>query len=239
MGSTRCRVDGSLRLPARLPSGPCASSCRAVGAPDRICRSAPACSRSRNAPVEIGASALQIFSDNPTAWRRRPEPPPEAAAFKRRLAELDIGPLAIHAAYLVNLAGPDETLVRALGRGAAPRVEPRPRFRRERSSTSTPAHIAARASRPACDRLVDGLARALAEAPDGPDRAARRGGELVRRRRRHRRHAGGAGRRPRRGGGRGLDGRLRFCLDTAHLWGAGYDMSEPGGVDASWRASIA
>ena len=32
-------------------------------------------------------------------------------------------------------------------------------------------------------------------------------------------------------GGRGLDGGLGFCLDAAHLWGAGYDMSSPAGVD--------
>ena len=59
---------------------------------------------------EIGASALQIFSDNPTAWRRRAETPPEAAAFRLRIEELDIRPVAIHAAYLVNLAGPDDDL---------------------------------------------------------------------------------------------------------------------------------
>jgi deoxyribonuclease-4 len=30
---------------------------------------------------------------------------------------------------------------------------------------------------------------------------------------------------------RRLDGRLAFCLDAAHLWGAGYDISVPEGVD--------
>ena len=59
---------------------------------------------------EIGASAVQIFSDNPTAWKRRAETPPDAPAFRQRLAELDIGPVAIHASYLVNLAGPDDEL---------------------------------------------------------------------------------------------------------------------------------
>src|SRR6185436_12786712 len=54
---------------------------------------------------EIGATALQIFGDNPTAWRRRAAPPKEQPAFRARLRELDIGPVAIHAAYLVNLAG--------------------------------------------------------------------------------------------------------------------------------------
>ena len=42
---------------------------------------------------EIGADAMQIFTDNPTAWKRRAEPPTELAAFRRRLREHDIGPV--------------------------------------------------------------------------------------------------------------------------------------------------
>src|SRR4051812_7304864 len=58
--------------------------------------------------AEIGADTMQIFSDNPTAWRRRTSAPKELDAFRRRLEILQLGPLAIHASYLVNLAGPDE-----------------------------------------------------------------------------------------------------------------------------------
>src|SRR5512140_2137777 len=57
---------------------------------------------------EIGANAIQVFADNPTAWRRRLLPPKELPAFQQRLAELSIAPVAIHASYLVNLAGPDD-----------------------------------------------------------------------------------------------------------------------------------
>ena len=57
--------------------------------------------------AEIGASALQVFSDNPTSWRRRPTLPRELPAFRERLADHGIAPLSIHAPYLVNLAGPD------------------------------------------------------------------------------------------------------------------------------------
>jgi deoxyribonuclease-4 len=32
-------------------------------------------------------------------------------------------------------------------------------------------------------------------------------------------------------GARGLDGRLAICLDVAHLWGAGYDVSNPETID--------
>src|SRR6478609_10375661 len=57
--------------------------------------------------AEIGASAIQVFTDNPTAWRRRPTLPEELPAFRARLAAHDIAPIAIHAPYLVNLAGPE------------------------------------------------------------------------------------------------------------------------------------
>jgi deoxyribonuclease-4 len=60
----------------------------------------------------IGANALQIFSDNPTAWRRRRSRPRELAAFRDGLAARDIRPLAIHASYLINLPGPDEATYR-------------------------------------------------------------------------------------------------------------------------------
>jgi deoxyribonuclease-4 len=58
----------------------------------------------------IGAEALQVFIDNPTAWKRRAEPPAELPAFRERLASLGIGPVAVHASYLVNLAGPTDDL---------------------------------------------------------------------------------------------------------------------------------
>jgi hypothetical protein len=60
--------------------------------------------------VEIGIDALQIFSDNPTAWHRRAAPNPEIEPFRDVLAEGDIRPLAIHGSYLINLAGWDDTL---------------------------------------------------------------------------------------------------------------------------------
>ena len=57
--------------------------------------------------VEIGATTIQVFTDNPTAWRRRPTLPGELPAFRERLVAADIAPVAIHAPYLINLAGPE------------------------------------------------------------------------------------------------------------------------------------
>src|SRR5271157_247337 len=55
---------------------------------------------------KLGCNALQIFSASPRMWHtsnvRIPES--DAKSFRARRAELGLGPLVIHANYLVNLA---------------------------------------------------------------------------------------------------------------------------------------
>jgi deoxyribonuclease-4 len=58
--------------------------------------------------VEIGADAVQLFTQSPRAWRS-PNPDPEAwQQFKERRAETRIGAVLCHALYLVNLAAPND-----------------------------------------------------------------------------------------------------------------------------------
>lgn len=179
---------------------------------------------------EIGASALQIFSDNPTAWRRRPEPPAEAPAFRQRLAELDIGPLAIHAAYLVNLAGADEILFERSVEVLRHELVHAPAFGARFINVHAGSHRGAGVEAGVA-RLVEGLSRALAEAPDGPGAPvvvvenSSGGGDSI-----------GVSVEQlaavlETATARGLDGRIGFCLDTAHLWGAGYDIADPAVID--------
>src|SRR5467141_2183293 len=56
---------------------------------------------------KLGCNALQIFSASPRMWAGGPSRIPEsdAAAFRARREELGLGPLVIHAHYLINLAG--------------------------------------------------------------------------------------------------------------------------------------
>src|SRR2546423_8910183 len=49
---------------------------------------------------------VQIFTDNPSAWRSAPVDPKSTAFFKQALEELDVRPAMSHAMYLINLAGP-------------------------------------------------------------------------------------------------------------------------------------
>ena len=55
---------------------------------------------------KLGCNALQIFSASPRMWAGGPSRIPEvdAAAFRARRQELGLGPLVVHANYLVNLA---------------------------------------------------------------------------------------------------------------------------------------
>src|SRR6266481_6881989 len=55
---------------------------------------------------KLGCNALQIFSASPRMWVGGPSriPDVDAAAFRARRQELGLGPLVIHANYLINLA---------------------------------------------------------------------------------------------------------------------------------------
>jgi deoxyribonuclease IV len=60
--------------------------------------------------VEIGADAVQLFTQSPRTWRT-PKPDPETyEAFRARRAETGIGSVLCHALYLCNLAAPDDTV---------------------------------------------------------------------------------------------------------------------------------
>src|SRR5579864_9124969 len=61
---------------------------------------------------KLGCNALQIFSASPRMWQGGPAriPEAEAAAFRARRGELGLGPLVIHANYLINLAAPEPML---------------------------------------------------------------------------------------------------------------------------------
>jgi len=181
---------------------------------------------------EIGANTLQVFADNPTAWRRRPEPPRELPAFRDRLATLGIGPIAIHAPYLINLAGPDDTFFgRSIG-VLAHDLRAAPGFRARFFNVHIGSHLGSGVEMGTA-RLVDGLRLALAEVDGTPDDAM-----VV-----LENSAGG-------GSGLGVDvaelaaiteavaaagipeERIGFCLDAAHAWGAGIDLAEPEEIDA-------
>jgi deoxyribonuclease-4 len=185
---------------------------------------------------EIGAAALQIFADNPTAWRRRSEPPPEQQAYRARLTELDIGPVAIHASYLVNLAGPEEDFFSRSVSVLANDLRVAPGFAGRFVNVHVGSHRGAGVEA-GIQRLADGLVLALAEVDPGPEAAM-----IV------------LENSPGSGFGLGVDidelgaihdvtvergiapERLGFCMDTAHAWAAGIDVATPAAIDCFLEA---
>jgi len=179
----------------------------------------------------IGLDTLQLFSDNPTAWRRRATPPRELPAFRARVDELGMGPLAIHASYLVNLAGSDPELVDRSVAVLASELRVAPEF----GARFVNVHVG---SHRGTDRatgiagLADGVARAfdIAGGPDdGPIIALENSagsGETL-----------GTTIEEMAGildavAARGVPkDRVAICLDAAHLWAAGYAIADAEGVE--------
>ena len=188
--------------------------------------------------ARVGASALQLFSDNPTAWHRRAELPSELPAFRVRLAELDVSPLVLHAPYLVNLAGPIPELVEKSVDLLAHELSIAPLYGARFVNVHAGSHRGTGVEA-GVNRLVDGIeevfGRAAASEPlDGKAGPARTGLTIEN-------SAGGGdtigvtieelAQILEAAAARKLDACLSFCLDTAHLWGAGYDISNPTEVD--------
>lgn len=67
-----------------------------------------------NAPVratEIGATAVQVFTKQPSRWAERPIPEPDAEAFRAGIAAAGVRFTCSHDSYLINLATPDPVLL--------------------------------------------------------------------------------------------------------------------------------
>jgi deoxyribonuclease IV len=188
--------------------------------------------------VEIGATAIQIFGDNPTAWTRRAEPQRDRAAFRDRLSEHGIAPLVVHASYLINLAGPDDAFFEKSVALLAAELRDAPGIGARYVNIHTGSHRGTGVER-GIERLVDGIVAALAASDEAEDAADASDPPTILLENSS-------------GGGWGLGvtvaeleaiaeaierrgiprGRVGFCLDTAHAWGAGYDLSDPAAIDA-------
>jgi deoxyribonuclease-4 len=177
---------------------------------------------------EIGATAVQLWTDNPTAWRRRPEQPAELPQFRQRLTNAGIKSIAVHAPYLVNLCGSDADF---WGRSITTMANEM-RVASLYGADFVVMHIGSHRGMgrdQGIARLVAGLEAVLNQTQPGPrlvlENSAGTGdgigaaledlADII--------DAAAAAALP-------LD-RLGFCLDTAHLWGAGYDISTGLGVD--------
>jgi deoxyribonuclease-4 len=168
---------------------------------------------------QIGCNAIQIFASNPTGWRPAGDNRAVYAAFAQAVRACELDPVVIHAPYLINLASPDDfiweksiaLLTWTLQRGALLGARYVVFHTGSHRGSGVEAGIA---------RIVQAIARILPETP--PEVMLLLENDV------------GAGNSlghsfEQLGTMLGLlaeyAGRLGVCLDTAHLWGAGQDIS--------------
>ncbi len=173
---------------------------------------------------EIGCEVVQIFVSNPRAWTPPPDRPDEIAELLTALDASELAPLVVHAAYLLNLASANpetraksiDLLIWTLQRSVALRA------------SDVVMHIGSHGG----DGLATGIERVIAGLRQvWQSVSAQALPRLLLE------NDVGAGNtigshwdslaevlqflRPVWGD------RLGICLDTAHLWGAGYDIGTP------------
>jgi deoxyribonuclease-4 len=193
--------------------------------------------------VAMGGDAMQLFVTNPRSWQAPAYNLAEEQAMRAARAELGDPALVAHAAYLINLASPRDdyfTQSVALLRATLDRTA-------RIGGESVVFHIGSHTGsgvEAGLARLIDGIAQALAPAENANDTDGAPGVDgasysqpllLLEN------DTGGGGKLGDRFEhlARALDAlpehadRLGVCLDTAHLWGAGFDIGTPEGASAT------
>ncbi len=62
--------------------------------------------------VAVGAESFQIFGAAPQMWRRKHHPDEDTESYRQKFREAKLNSSFIHAVYLINLASPDDELLR-------------------------------------------------------------------------------------------------------------------------------
>ena len=171
--------------------------------------------------------SVQIFTDNPSAWRSAPVDPKATAGFKQALAELDVRPAMTHAMYLINLAGPNPNFQEKSRKALAAELLRAEAYGCQYVVTHVGSHMGDGAQA-GIDRVVAALDEVLTETAGSPTvclRETSSGGgayvganfeDLAQILGRLTQHAD----------------RLGICFDTAHVYASGYDV---GGRDGMLR----
>jgi deoxyribonuclease-4 len=174
---------------------------------------------------EIGCDTAQVFLTNPRGWRVPDTNTRQEVAFCKVAQEQDIVPVVVHATYLINLASPRDdffeqsiTLLRAT-------LERAERYGCASVVFHIGSHLGA-GEEAGLKRLEQGIRRVLDGAPESVllllENDVGGGGKLGYR---FENLAAVLASLPE------YERQLGVCLDTAHLWGAGFDISTPEGAE--------
>lgn len=173
---------------------------------------------------EIGCEAIQIFGSSPQTWAFKPAPGEQIESFKQGLAEAGIGPVFLHAIYLINLVTPNED---SLKKG----IDSLIKYMNLAADIGAagvifhPGSHGGRGYEAVLPQIVDAIKTVLDASPDGPCLAVENMAGMGQ-------HIGAKF--DELGGIlKAVDSpRLKICLDTQHAFAAGYDLTNPQGIKA-------
>jgi len=176
---------------------------------------------------EISATATQIFTKQANRWVEREVEPEEAARYRAAMVQTHVRWTCAHDSYLINLASPNDVLRRRSIESFGLELRRCHALGLDALVSHPGNYMDDRASGLA--RNADGIAQAL-ESEAGPTRlllelTAGQGTVLGST---FEEMADLLERLP-----RSLQSRLGVCLDTAHIWAAGYDLIND--YDDVWR----
>ncbi|MCE5321705.1 deoxyribonuclease IV [bacterium] len=173
----------------------------------------------------LGCESVQLFSGNPNGWTRTQLPNDVADKFRARTSELDIHPIILHTPYLLNLASPDDVIWQKSKAAMVDAVQKAPMLVAEYIVTHIGSHKGSGYTN-GVRRIADAVRFAL-DADPYPTIALELGagaGNSIGSRFEHiadiMEHLPD------------VTDRVGVCIDTAHLWGAGYDISTLEGVNS-------
>ncbi len=177
--------------------------------------------------VAHGCTALQIFSKSSNQWRARKLDAEEVAEFREKAARAGLAAIVAHTSYLINLASGSRT-VRARSRAALLEELDRAERLGLRGVVLHPGCATRGGEAEGIRRIAEGIEAVLARRPDARahivlEQTAGQGTSIGHR---FEHLAAIIGR---------LHGspRVGVCLDTCHLYAAGYDIRSADGYEAS------
>ena len=173
----------------------------------------------------MGAETIQIFGGPPQTWRRRSYADEETNAFREKAAAADVGPVFLHAIYLISLVS-DDPVAKEKGQASlVADLELCPRIGAKGSIVHAGSHKGA-GFEAVLERVAAAIRRVLKAAPHDSwlvlENSAGMGGSVGA-------HFHELGAIIREVG----DARVKVCLDTQHAFAMGYDLITEKGLTAT------
>lgn len=165
----------------------------------------------------IGCTAVQVFTSSPQMWKSKPVTDEMVATFKNAQRETGITEVVSHDSYLINLCAPDDAKRKQSMEGIKGEIERCALYGIDRVVSHMGAHMG-QGEECGLQGIAESIKQVLDETPDSVtvlmETTAGQGSSLMARFEHHAWILDALKGHP----------RLGVCLDTCHIFAAGYDI---------------